>query len=54
MQDALFRLGFRGTDLDGKFGPATEAVVKSYQSAVGLAVDGIVGRGTWNALRMSF
>ena len=31
----------------GKFGPKTEAAVKSWQSSNGLSADGIVGDGTW-------
>ena len=39
-----------GVDIDGQFGAATEAAVRSYQRSAGLAVDGIVGRSTWDAL----
>ncbi len=35
---------------DGKFGPLTETVVKGFQAAHGLTVDGIVGPKTWGAL----
>jgi peptidoglycan hydrolase-like protein with peptidoglycan-binding domain len=38
------------TDIDGVFGPKTEAAVKSFQQGEGLAVDGIVGPQTWGAL----
>jgi putative chitinase len=36
-----------GVDPIGKFGPKTEAAVKSWQSSNGLSADGIVGDGTW-------
>lgn len=36
-----------GVDPIGKFGPKTEAAVKSWQSTNGLTADGIVGPGTW-------
>ncbi|MFH0244551.1 peptidoglycan-binding protein [Streptomyces sp. HK10] len=41
----------RTVDIDGAFGPNTETAVRDYQSSRGLAVDGIVGSGTWGALQ---
>lgn len=36
-----------GADIDGSFGPKTEAATKAFQKAHGLTDDGIVGRMSW-------
>jgi lysozyme family protein len=36
--------------VDGKFGPGTEAVLKAWQKSHGLQADGIAGRSTYRAL----
>lgn len=39
-------------DVDGRFGDLTEYAVRALQRGAGIAVDGIVGRDTWTALRV--
>jgi putative chitinase len=39
-----------GTPADGIFGPGTERLVKEWQAANGLSVDGLVGKRTWGKM----
>lgn len=50
VQRALRRTPDLGLVVDGIFGPATEAAVRTFQQGHGLTVDGIVGPQTWQAL----
>lgn len=49
LQGVLKALGYTIV-IDGRFGPATERVVRQYQSARHLTVDGWVGDQTWTAV----
>lgn len=50
IQSYLISKGFTIT-MDGRFGPATDAAVREFQTSSGLDADGIVGPMTWMALQ---
>ena len=52
VQTALKNANFYTGKIDGKAGPATKAAIMEFQRAKGLKADGIVGRKTWDFLRM--
>lgn len=43
LQDALNKVAAAKLEVDGKFGPGTEAILKKWQAAAGLSADGIYG-----------
>jgi peptidoglycan hydrolase-like protein with peptidoglycan-binding domain len=47
LQEALKALDYNPGQIDGVFGATTEAAVKAFQQATGIAADGIVGKVTW-------
>jgi peptidoglycan hydrolase-like protein with peptidoglycan-binding domain len=47
LQNRLKLIGFDVPEVNGRFGPKTEAAVKALQKQAGLVVDGIVGPKTW-------
>lgn len=50
LQRLLNAIGYSCGDVDGSFGPKTNAAVKKFQKVRGLEVDGCVGPLTWAAL----
>lgn len=44
------KVGIIGDDIDGRFGPATEAAVRRFQRHHDIVPDGIVGPKTWEKL----
>ncbi|MBD2040633.1 peptidoglycan-binding domain-containing protein [Microcoleus sp. FACHB-672] len=50
MQQVLWLTGHYNGVVDGNFGFLTYKAVCAFQKSFGLAVDGIVGQQTWNAL----
>jgi len=50
IQEALVAKGYDPGEIDGVYGPMTEAAVRKFQKEHGLEVDGIVGPLTWTAL----
>jgi peptidoglycan hydrolase-like protein with peptidoglycan-binding domain len=47
LQKRMQLAGFAIPEVNGRFGPKTEAAVKALQKQAGLAADGIVGPKTW-------
>ena len=50
LQEKLVSLGYNTNGVDGIFGSGTEKAVISFQKNNGLAIDGIVGKNTWEKL----
>lgn len=53
VQQILQMLGYYRGDLDGFYGPVTEAAVIRFQRAQGLVADGIVGPQTYERLQLA-
>lgn len=53
LQQALQVAGFSPGNIDGSFGPGTEAAVLAFQRSKGIAADGIVGPDTATALGLA-
>jgi hypothetical protein len=52
LQTKLKELGFDPGDLDGIFGPSTQAALTTFQKDRGIFADGIAGPQTFNALKL--
>ncbi len=50
VEEVQKKVGFTGQQVDGKFGPSTEARVRQFQRNHGLVPDGIIGPKTWAEL----
>lgn len=51
LQRALVRVGYlKANEVDGEFGPMTQAALENFQRSKGLTVDGVCGPRTWSAL----
>ena len=53
LQQALISLGYSPGKADGSYGPGTQKAVTDFQTAQGLAADGIVGPKTLAALQQA-
>ena len=53
LQEALKERGFDPGQIDGEFGPGTEAAVLAFQKSEGLRADGIAGPNTQQALGLA-
>lgn len=50
IQQALKNAGYYKGDIDGQIGSKTKDAIKKFQTANGLAADGVIGSRTWQLL----